>query len=224
VEKILRQQRKTLYEVKEDALRPQLLMKKLVGNSVRVEEEDLRKGFESYYGERVECQLIMWPRTPRDREIAIKQYEVIRKSNDEFDRAARTQASARLAANGGKIEAFGRYSTGNEAIEREVFKLRPGEITPLIETPEGYAVFKLWGRLPGDANVKLKDKRASLEKEIVEKKTALQIPVEFQKLREAAAPNILMRPALREEELTRQVKKELEEAKVDSNQNKIPTR
>jgi parvulin-like peptidyl-prolyl isomerase len=191
---------------------------------VRVEEEDLRKGFEAYFGEKVECLLILWPRTPRDREIAIKQYELIRKSKDEFDRAARTQASARLAANGGKIEAFGRFSTGNEAVEREVFKLRPGEITPLIETPEGYAVFKLERRLPADTNVKLEDKRASLEKEIIEKKIILQIPTEFQKLREVAAPNVLMRPAVREEELTRQVKKELEETKVFSKENKIPSR
>jgi hypothetical protein len=208
-ENVLRPNRKTLYEWREDCLRPGLLMNRLIRDTIRVEEEDLRKCFEAHYGEKVECRLILWPRTPRDHEIAIKQYEAIRKSTDEFDRAARTQASARLAAEGGRIPHFGRWSTGNETMEREVFKLREGEITPLIETPEGYAVFKLMRRIPPDKTRKLEDVRANLEKEILEKKTQQQIPIEFQKLRSAAEPNVLLHSTMREDDLMNQVKQEL---------------
>jgi parvulin-like peptidyl-prolyl isomerase len=211
-EKVLRPRQKSLYEWKEDALRQELLMSKLIRDGVRVEEEDVKQAFEAWHGEKLQCQLILWPRTPRDHQIALKQYDLIRKSAEEFDRAARTQANPRLAAAAGRIDPFGRHSTGNEQLEAEAFKLREGEITPIIETPEGYTVMKLLHKLPAESGVTVEAVRAKLEKEIVQKKTLAQIPLAFQKLREAAAPNFILRAATREEELTREVRQELSEA------------
>ena len=51
--------------------------------------------------------------------------------------------------------------------------------------------------------------RAKWEDEILRKKSQMQIPVEFAKLRTAAAPNILLQPMLREEDWIRDVKKEI---------------
>ena len=59
-----------------------------------------------------------------------------------------------------------------------------------------------------------------MEKEILDKKTKLQIRPEFQKLRAAAEPNILLAVPLREEDLTNKVKKELSEAGVPSSERK----
>jgi hypothetical protein len=178
-----------------------------------VEEEDLRRAGQAYHGEKAECQLILWPRTPRDHEIAIKQYELIRKSPEEFDRAAKMQASARLAAAAGHIDPFGRNSTGNETLEREVFALRPGEITPVLEAPEGYVVARLIRKLPPTPKPtdpeELRAERARWEAEILEKKSLMQIPDEFAKLRAAAAPNIILRSVLREEDWIREVKQEI---------------
>ena len=58
-ENVLRPNRKTLYEWREDCLRPGLLMNRLIRDTIRVEEEDLRKCFEAHYGEKVECRLIL---------------------------------------------------------------------------------------------------------------------------------------------------------------------
>ena len=181
VKNVLSPHHVTMYEWKEDNLRAELMMRKLIHDTVRVENDDLRKCFEAHYGEKVECQLILWPLTRGEHEIAIRQYDQIRQSAEAFDRVARTQASSRLAAAGGHMDppSFGRWSTGNEIVEREVFKLHEGEITPIIETPEGYAVFKLLKRIPPVANKKLEDVRAELEKEILDKKTKLQIRPEF---------------------------------------------
>lgn len=209
VEKVLKPNRTTLYEYRHDVIRPQLMMSKLLAGKIKVEEEDVKKAFEAYHGEKVECQLILWPRNPRERELAIRQYDELRKNADEFDRVAKMQASPRLAATAGRIDPFGRNSTGHENLEREVFRLREGEITPLLETPEGYVVAKLLKRIPCTDGVKLEDVRAALEKEVLEKKTQLEIPQEFQKLRAAAAPNILIRSGVAEEELLRQVQKEV---------------
>jgi hypothetical protein len=55
----------------------------------------------------------------------------------------------------------------------------------------------------------LEEVRPKLEKEIIEKKIVMLTPVEFHKLREAAAPAIFLRSALREDDLVREVKQEI---------------
>jgi hypothetical protein len=209
----LRGHRTTLYGYREDVLRPKLLLARLARAHVKVEPDDLKKAAEAYHGEKADCQIIMWPRTSQDHEIAIKQYERIRKIPEEFNRAAKTQASPRLAADGGRIPPFARHTTGNEDVENEVFALREGEITPLVETPQGYVVARLNKKLPAtrppDDPAAAAAERTQWEAEIVEKKSLMQIPAEFAKLREAAAPNILLRAVLREQDWIREVKQEI---------------
>jgi len=213
IQEYLRANQTNLYGYREDLLRPKLLLTKLARGHVKVEEEDLRKAAEAYHGEKAECQIIMWARTPQDHEIAIKQYDVIRKGKEEFDRVAKMQASPRLAAKAGLIEPFSRHTTGNDDLEKEVFALREGELTPLVETPQGYVVARLNRRIPAerptDDPAQAAAERAKWEAEILEKKSQKQIPVEFAKLRTAAAPNILLQPMLREEDWIRDVKKEI---------------
>jgi len=213
IEDYLRVNRTTLYGYREDVIRPKLLLAKLARGSVKVEEEDLRQAFEAYHGERAECQIIMWPRTPRDHEIAIKQYDRIRKNPEEFQNAAKMQASARLAAMAGRIEPFARHTSGDEDFESEVFRLRVGAITPVVETREGYVVARLLRKIPATSAPEdpsaAAAERAKWEEGILKKKVQLQIPAEFAKLREAAAPNLILRPMLREDDWLREVKQEI---------------
>jgi hypothetical protein len=213
IQEYLRANRTTLFGYREDVIRPKLLLAKLARAHVKVEPDDMQKAFEAYHGEKAECQIILWPRSPRDHEIAIKQYERIRKSPAEFDTAARTQASARLAATAGRIDPFGRHMSGSEDLEREVFALRPGEITPVVETPQGYVVARLVRRLPATPAPQdpaaAAAERARWEEEILKKKAEMQIPAEFAKLRDAAAPNLILRPMLREDDWLREVKQEI---------------
>jgi hypothetical protein len=213
IQDYLRANRTTLFGYREDVIRPKLLLAKLARAHVKVEPGDLQKAFEAYHGEKAECQIILWPRTPRDHEIAIKQYEVIRKGPAEFDRAAKTQASARLAATAGRIDPFGLHMSGSDDLEREVFALRPGEITPVVETPQGYVIARLVRRLPATPlpqdPAEAAAERARWEEEILKKKADMQIPAEFAKLRDAAAPNLILRPVLREDDWLREVKQEI---------------
>ena len=57
VNNVLKQYKKTLYEWKEDVIRPKLLMTKLVRSRIVVTEEEIRTGFEAYHGEKIDCQL-----------------------------------------------------------------------------------------------------------------------------------------------------------------------
>src|SRR5581483_8947043 len=53
VSKVLKHYNKSLYEWKEDVIRPKLLMTKLVRDRVHVTDEELQMAFDAYYGEKV---------------------------------------------------------------------------------------------------------------------------------------------------------------------------
>lgn len=208
VVKVLRPQHKTMYEWKEDAIKPQILLTKLCRDRVRVTEEDLAKAFNAYYGEKVDCKIILWPQAEENL-VRNNIYARIRDSEAEFDRVAKTQASSQLASKLGHIAPVGRDTTGNPDLERALFALQPGEITPVIKVPEGFVVARCIQRIPADKTVKLAAVRAGLEKEIIEKKILLEIPRCFAELREQASVDIILKENIRQKDLERDVRQEL---------------
>jgi hypothetical protein len=192
VKDVLKKYNKSLYEWREDVIRPKLLMKKLTQDRVKVTAEDLAQAYEAYYGEKVECQMIMWPKT--ELEIAKKSWDSIRKDADKFDKLARTQASGELAKVGGKLKPFGRHTSGSPEMERVIFGLDKGEVSPVLETKEGIVVAKLLDKKPAQ-KVNLEEVRKDLEKEVLERKTQLEIPNVFAELKKKAnAKNYLQKP------------------------------
>src|SRR5262249_19141711 len=143
---------KNLYEWREDVVKQRLLMTKMCRSRVKCTEDDVKKGFEAYYGEKLSCRVILWPSDQG--KYALAEYNKIRDSADEFDRKAKSQPSPTLAAQGGRIPPFGRHVLGNDDLEREAFKLSPGEITPLVQTPQGQVVMKLDKRIEPDKSAK----------------------------------------------------------------------
>lgn len=207
VSHVLKKYKKTLYEWKEDVIKPRLLMTKLCRDRVKVTEEDLNKAFDAYYGEKVGCRIILWPEG--EHHIAMQAYAKIRDSEEEFDRAARKQASANLAASGGRIEPVGRNTTGNPDLEKALFALQPGEITAVIRTPEGFVVAKCDKRIPPDQTKKLADVRAKLEKEVFDKKVQAEIPAVFKEMQQLANAKSILKGSTTEDELIREVQQEL---------------
>src|SRR5437899_2036092 len=92
VSKVLKPYNKTLYEWKEDVIKPRLLLTKLCRDRVQATEEDLRLAYEAYYGEHVECRLIMWP-VKEESHVLNTVYAKIRDSEEEFERGAKQQPS-----------------------------------------------------------------------------------------------------------------------------------
>jgi hypothetical protein len=212
IDNVLAKYRKTLFEWKEDVIRPRLQLMKYCRDQVKVEPQDMDHAFEAHYGEKVECRIILWPNDANTRKMVQTQlYTKIRDSEEEFDRAARMQPSPTLASNGGRIQPFGHHSTGNELMERAAFCLKPGELSEVIETPQGLLVMKCDRRIPADPTVKITDEkvRATLEKEIIEKKVQLEIPNAFKKMRERADPKVFIKTTLTEEQLTHDARENL---------------
>jgi PPIC-type PPIASE domain len=190
VNNILKQYKKTLYEWKEDVIRPKLLLSKLVHDRVKVTDEEVQAAYDAYYGEKVACRMIFWP--AGEEKVAQSQYASIRDSDDEFQRKATMQANPSLAAHAGEIPPIGHRTVGNDAVEKAAFRLQSGEMSPLVNTPEGCVVLRCDKRIPPDTSVSLKSVHDALYKDVFERKVQMEIPKAFAELRERANVNALL--------------------------------
>ncbi|MGL4555573.1 MAG: peptidylprolyl isomerase [Gemmataceae bacterium] len=199
---------KTLLEWREDVIRPKMMLSALAAGRVKVTDEDLKKGFEAYHGERLECRMVLF--SPEQHKFALSRYVSLRDDEAEFDRAARSQPVPSLASQAGKIPAFGRHALGDENLEREAFRLQPGEVSALVGTPQGHVLLKCDKRIPPDTGVTLDQVREKLTKEIHEKKTVTEMQVVFGELKAKANPRLLLRPSGMAEDVTAEARKALE--------------
>ena len=182
---------KTLYEWREDVIRPRLMLRKLCEGRVACTDEDIKKAHEAYHGERLECRMILWPADQAS--FARSKYPTLSASEREFDQAAKSQPLPSLAGCGGKIPVFGHNCLGDESLEREAFKLQPGDTSALIETPQGVVMLRCDKRIPADPTATLAQTRADCTKDILEKKVQLEMQVVFGELREKAKPQIILK-------------------------------
>lgn len=176
-----------------DAVWPSVALKKLVGANVTVTEEDLKKSFESNYGERVEALAIV----VSDQRQAQKVWDLARNNpTDPFFAELAQQYSIEPAsrANGGKIPPIRKHG-GSPVIEDAAFKLKTGELSGIIAVEKQFIILRCQGRTrpvqPDFNSVK-----HNLHKDIQEKKFRVAMTQEFERLREAAqVDNFLARTA-----------------------------
>jgi len=156
--KILRPYNKTLYEWKEDVLRPQLYMTKLAAPEVRVDNTDLQKLFEARYGPMVQCRMIVLPKLSKDRVHEWSRvWEEVRSSDAKFREHASNQFMEPFRAKAGEAPPVHK-NFGDARIEKEAFRLQIGEVSNLIELEDGTAVIlKCDKHLPAQTNVKLRE-------------------------------------------------------------------
>jgi parvulin-like peptidyl-prolyl isomerase len=196
---------KNVYEWREDVVRARLLLAKLCRDRVKVDPQDLQQAFEAEFGEKLEGRMILWPSDQT--RFAMMAYTRIRDNPAEFDQMAQHQSSSSLAAKGGKIGPFGRGSLGSKDVEDEAFKLHPGEMTTLLETPEGNVVFKLEKRCPPNKSVTLDSVRDKLTQEVFERKVQIEMQTAFKDLRDKARPKVMLKDTHKPEDLTASTKK-----------------
>jgi hypothetical protein len=183
---------KTLYEWMEDVIKPRLLLTKLCSHRIKLDQADLDKQFEREYGEKRRVQIIMWPKGD-DLKAIERDYAKIRTSQEEFDRAARAMANPQLASVCGHIKPISRHVFAEDPkIEKLAFELKPGEVSQIIQTSQGFVVMKMHEVIPPNATVKREDVMKTLEKQAMEEKLTLEIPKCFAELKTAAQPKLLI--------------------------------
>ncbi|MBY0230571.1 MAG: peptidylprolyl isomerase [Gemmataceae bacterium] len=187
----LAKRQKNVAEFKWDDLRPQLQMARLLADRIEVSPTELRRAFESAHGEKVEGRMILWK--AKEEAQALEAYPRLRDSEAAFDHAARNQLNE-LAGAGGRIKPIARWSA-DENLEREVFRLQPGQVSQLVKTPSGIVLFKCDKRVPADASASFEGMREKLAAEMREHKAKLEMSKALIALRQEARPQLLLKKA-----------------------------
>lgn len=191
VQVVLPRYGKTYYEWMEDVIRPRLLLTKLCRERVQVTDDDIRKQYEREYGEKRRVQIVGWPKA--DNLKAIEDvYSKIRDSQDEYDRAARSQPNPSLAASNGFVKPISRHLPAQEKhVEERAFSMKPGEVSEIMGTSQGFIVLKLHEIIPPDTSVSFETVKPRLEKQAFEERMSQAIPTFFAELKKEAAPRLV---------------------------------
>jgi hypothetical protein len=222
VNSLLKRYGKTMFEWKEDVIKPRLMLTKMVRDKIQVAEEDLKKMFENRYGKKVKAQVIIWPKNdPQYLKHAQAAYESIRKSDEDFNREAKKQADGHLASREGHVDPIARYSpTGDNTIEDVAFALKPGELSRIIDTPVGAVVIKCNGHLEAQKGVDFEKVKPELLKEVLEQKISKEVPMLCEALKAEAKPVYVLQP-ISQKEAERQIRQEIEKIGFDVKENKL---
>lgn len=206
---VLKRFNKSMYEWREDVIRPKLLLSKYCRHRIKIDDADVKKAFEAKYGPKVQCRMIVFEKGSEGKVLG-EIYEKVRSSEDEFREYARKQFVAPLAAKGGEVPPIHKHF-GDPRVEKEAFSLKPGDVSQLIQMPDGTSILlKCDKHIPADTTKQIGNERLKLMDELTEFKLNMEIPKVFKELRDAARPNVLLRgPVVRQDELERQVKTEL---------------
>lgn len=126
-----------------DSVWPSVALSKLVQGSVSVTEDDLKEGFDSNFGPRVEVLAIVLS----DQRSAQKIWELARSNpTEEFFGNLAEQYSVEPVSqsNFGKVPPIRKFG-GQPAIEKEAFALKPGELSGIVATGEKYVILRCQG-------------------------------------------------------------------------------
>ena len=126
-----------------DSVWPSVALGKLVEGQVSITDDDLKEGFESSFGPRVEVLAIVLS----DQRSAQKIWEMARGNpTDEFFGNLAEQYSVEPVSqsNFGKVPPIRKFG-GQPAIEKEAFALKPGELSGIIATGDKYIILRCQG-------------------------------------------------------------------------------
>lgn len=166
-----------------DAVWPSVALKQLVGEQVEVKEDDLRKGFESNYGERVEVLAIVLTNQRQANEV----WDMARHNpTDQFFGELATQYSVEPVSrsNQGKVPPIRKFG-GQPIVEEEAYSLEPGQLSGILNVGDKFVILRCLGRtkpVVQDFNAV----QAELYKDIHEKKLRIAMADEFDRLKESA--------------------------------------
>lgn len=169
---------------KEDYLRravwPSAALKKLVASEVEVSEEDLNKGFEANYGERVRCRAIVLGNMRRAQEV----WEKARRNPtlDYFgELAAEYSIEPTSKALRGEVPPLQKFG-GQPQLEEVAFNLQPGQLSGIVQVGEKFIILRCEGRTDR-MDVDMTEVRDILYRDIQEKKMRMAMNEKFDSIR-----------------------------------------
>jgi len=125
-------------EYARDIVWPTLALRRLAAQEIEASEAELQKAIEQNYGETVRARLI----AVSNAELASKLHAELIENPDRFARLAiEHSVDINSASIGGLIQPIRRH-VGDPVIEREVFSLRPGQISSVLKVANQFVLLK----------------------------------------------------------------------------------
>jgi parvulin-like peptidyl-prolyl isomerase len=180
-------------QYKHDILWPTLALRKLAADKLTVTDKQLQEAYEMRYGPAVQCRLIV----VSDKALAEQLHRQITANPNDFARLAMQHSKdVNSASIGGLIQPIRRH-VGDPAIERQVFGLKPGELTSIIPINEQFAILKCEGHQPA-RNTPFENVRAELAEQIKEEQLRGVANTLFQELQSSSTiQNVWNNPQLK---------------------------
>lgn len=166
-----------------DVVWPLVALKKLVGKKVSVTEEDLKKGFEANYGVRVRCLAIALGNERRAQQV----FEMARRDNTSKnfgDLASQYSDEPGSKALRGEVPPI-KKNGGQPILEAEAFKLKPGELSGVIQVDDKFVILRCEGYTK-PVHVDFKEVRDEIYQDLLEKKSRVAMAEAFEKLQASA--------------------------------------
>jgi parvulin-like peptidyl-prolyl isomerase len=166
-----------------DAVWPSAALRKLAEPKVKVTADDLKKGFESNFGPRVEVLAIVLA----SQKEAQKVWEMARDGGTEAffgDLAAEYSIEPVSKSNSGRVPPIKMHG-GQTSLEDEAFKLKAGEISGIVALGDKFVVLRCLGRTTPTVT-KMEDVKAELDADLRENKLNVAMSEEFETIRRGA--------------------------------------
>jgi parvulin-like peptidyl-prolyl isomerase len=166
-----------------DSVWPSAALKKLTGDSIRVDEADLTKGFDANYGPRVRCRAIVLGDMRRAQEVWAKARQ--NPSLDFFgDLAEEYSIEPQSKALRGEVPPIRRFG-GQPQLEDAAYELADGELSGIIQMGDKFVILKCEGHTE-PVEVNQQEVRDILYQDIFEKKLRIAMSDKFAEIRSQA--------------------------------------
>lgn len=166
-----------------DSVWPSVALKKLVGNTVEVNEEDINKGIEANYGPRVQCLAIVLDDLRRAQHVwGLAQKDPSPEHFGDLAEQYSVEPSSKKLR--GEIPPIQKHG-GQPKIEEEAFALKPGELSAIINVEDKYVILLCKGQTE-PINVDKDQVKGLIYEDLFEKKLRIEMGKYFQVLKNAA--------------------------------------
>ncbi len=181
-DRVTRDEKVPLRHYVEDIVQPTVALKQLVGK-VPVTQDDLDKAFEATFGPRAKCRIVVLDSQRRAQEVwqLARQDAKPERIGDLAEQYSVDPTSRTLRGEVPPIQKYG----GQPALERQVFALKPGELSGIVQIADRFMVILCEGYTEAPP-VKFAEVRDELYDDIHEKKQRIEMSRHFSHLREVA--------------------------------------
>ncbi len=164
-----------------DAVWPSAALKKLTASTVQVTEEDVKKGFQANYGQRVRCRAIVLGTMRRAQEVwdKARRNPSIEYFGDLAEEYSIEPTSKALRGEVPPIQRFG----GQPQLEEAAFALQEGQLSGIVQVRDKFLILRCEGRTES-MNIKEAEVREILSRDIYEKKLRLAMSEKYESIRE----------------------------------------